>query len=164
MNEAHFHLAINHLPIVFPLAGIVVMLVGLLGRSPAVVRAAYLIFVLAAFSAVAAMVSGERAEHMVEKINEISGEYVEKHEETAKIFAAFCYLLGAFSILGLWASFKKKAFSGALSIFVLLFAAVTVFFAQQTGTTGGEIRHTEIRQSGGLPVKGSSPSEAEHED
>jgi hypothetical protein len=37
--------------------------------------------------------------------------------------------------------------SRIVTYLVIVLAAIGVFFAQKTGTTGGEIRHTEIRSS-----------------
>lgn len=36
MNNAHFHLLVNHLPIIFPVAGIIVMILGWIIKSEAV--------------------------------------------------------------------------------------------------------------------------------
>lgn len=147
MNAAHVHLVVNHLPIIFPLVGVIVMLTGLITKSAPVKRTAFLIFILGALSAVAAMSTDERAEDVIEKIDRISEPYIEIHEEKAEIFAVFSYILGGISLLGLWFNFKQKNFSHIASIGTLAFAIATLFFAQQTGTSGGEIRHTEIRSS-----------------
>lgn len=148
MNGAHFHLIINHLPIVFPLVGLIVLAVGLLSKSVAVERTAYLIFAIGAFFSVFAMISGERAEEVVEKIQGISKQYIHRHEEAAEFFAILSYLLGGLSAVGLWASFKQKSFAKFLPWVIGGFALVVMFFAKQAGTTGGEIRHTEIRPAG----------------
>ena len=145
MNAAHFHLVVNHLPIIFPLVGLIVLITGFLSKSDAVKRTAFLIFFLGALTTVAAMTSGEEAEHVVEHIEGISEDYIETHEELAETFALLSYLLGAVSIVALWASFKKKAFANGIALITLLFAFVVLFFGKQTGTSGGEIRHTEIR-------------------
>jgi hypothetical protein len=42
-------------------------------------------------------------------------------------------------------NFKNHSKATLVSYTAVVVAAVGVFFAQQTGTTGGEIRHTEIR-------------------
>lgn len=145
MNGAHWHLVVNHLPIVFPVAGLVVILTGLISKSEAVKRTAYLIFIIGAFSALAAMATGDGAEEVVEKITVVSKEYIESHEETAETFALLSYILGGFSVFGLWSSFKQKSFNMIVTGITVIFALVVLFFAKQTGTTGGEIRHTEIR-------------------
>lgn len=152
MNGAHWHLVVNHLPIVFPIVGIIVMLMGLIAKSEAVKRAALGVFVLGAFAALAAMSTGEGAEEVVEKISGVTENHIETHEESAETFAILSYLLGGISLLGLWASFKEKSFSSLLSIGTLVFALVVMFFARQTGTTGGEIRHTEIRSASITPA------------
>lgn len=145
MNGAHWHLVVNHLPIVFPIAGLVVILTGLISKSEAVKRTAYLIFIIGALSALAAMATSDGAEEVAEKITVVSKEYIESHEETAETFALLSYILGGFSVFGLWSSFKQKSFNMIVTGITVIFALVVLFFAKQTGTTGGEIRHTEIR-------------------
>ncbi|MCB9261328.1 MAG: hypothetical protein H6607_02975 [Flavobacteriales bacterium] len=145
MNGAHWHLVVNHLPIIFPMVGVIVMITGFVSKSEAVKRTAFMIFILGAFAAIAAMTTGEGAEEVVEEINGVSKHFIETHEETAETFAFLSYILGGISLLGLWASIKQKSFSSIVSIATLVFAFIALFFAKQTGTTGGEIRHTEIR-------------------
>lgn len=152
MNGAHWHLVVNHLPIIFPIVGVIVMVIGLISKSEAVKRTAFMIFMFGAVAAIAAMSTGEGAEEVVEKISGVSENYIENHEETAEVFAVLSYFLGGISILGLWASFKQKNFSSIITIGTLVFAFVVLFFAKQTGTTGGEIRHTEIRSGKNIPA------------
>jgi uncharacterized membrane protein len=151
MNDAHWHLVVNHLPIVFPIVGVIVMIAGAASRSEAVKRAAYMIFTIGALLALAAMNTGEGAEDVVEKISGVNESYIESHEESAELFSVLCYLLGGISLLGLWASFMQKTFSNIIGIGTLLFALVVLFFGKETGTTGGEIRHTEIRSGNSVP-------------
>lgn len=93
------------------------------------------------------MLSGESAENSIEKLNGVSKDFIETHEDAAKTFAILAYTLGAVSLIGLWASWKKKVISNIISISVLVFALVLMVFAKQVGTTGGEIIHTEIRNN-----------------
>ena len=67
-------------------------------------------------------------------------------------------------MLGLWASFKQKSYSSLISIATLIFAFVVLFFAKQTGTTGGEIRHTEIRSGNSIPAKENNNAEKDEDD
>ncbi|HAH55639.1 MAG TPA: hypothetical protein DCM02_10285 [Flavobacterium sp.] len=145
MNDAHFHLVVNHLPIIFPLVGVIILVTGLFSKSEAVKRTAFMIFIFGGIAAIVAMSSGEGAEEVVENISGVSENLIKNHEETAETFALLSYVLGGLSVFGLWASFNKKTFSNVICIIVLIFALVVLFFAKQTGTTGGEIRHTEIR-------------------
>ncbi|CAM3413211.1 DUF2231 domain-containing protein [Flavobacterium longum] len=162
MNDAHWHLVVNHLPIIFPMAALIVLATGLVSKSEAVKRTAYLLFVIGALTSAAAMATGEGAEEVVENLNGVSENYIETHEEAAETFALMSYILGVLSIIGLWANFQKKSFSKWVSIAVALFALVVLFFAKATGTTGGEIRHSEIRAN--APAVGiEKHQEHEHE-
>lgn len=163
MNGAHWHLVVNHLPIIFPIVGLIVMVTGLITKSEAVKRTALLIFILGGLTAIAAMNTGESAEDVVENISGITENYIESHEETAETFAILSYILGGISLLGLWASFKQKTFSSLISISTLIFALVVLFFAKQTGTTGGEIRHTEIRDGNSVPAAEQNNAEKDED-
>jgi uncharacterized membrane protein len=164
MNGAHWHLVVNHLPIIFPIVGVIVMITGLISKSEAVKRTAFMIFTLGALTAIAAMNTGEGAEEVVVKINGVTENYIETHEETAETFAILSYILGGISLLGLWASFKEKSFSSIISIATLIFAFLVLFFAKQTGTTGGEIRHTEIRSGNSIPATDNNNAEKDEDD
>ena len=164
MNGAHWHLVVNHLPIIFPIVAVIVMVTGLVSKSEAVKRTAFMIFILGALAALAAMSSGEGAEEIVEKISGVTENYIENHEERAETFALLSYILGGISSLGLWAGFKQKSFSSIISIATLVFALVVLFFAKQTGTTGGEIRHTEIRNGNNSPALEKNNAEKDEDD
>lgn len=163
MNEAHWHLVVNHLPIVFPMVGVIVMIIGLISKSQAVNRTAFTIFIIGALTAFAAMTTGEGAEEVVEKLGVATENYIENHEEAAETFALLSYILGGVSLLGLWASFKQKTFSTIIAIGTLMFAIAVLFFAKQTGTTGGEIRHTEIRDGNSGPAVENNNAEMDDE-
>ena len=145
MNGAHFHLLVNHFPIILPIIGTLILIIGLVFKSEAVKRTAYLLFILGAIFSILAMTSGEEAEEVVEDLVEVTETYIDSHEEAAETFAILSYILGGISLFGLWASFTKKSFTNIVSVVTIIFALITLFFAQRTGTTGGEIRHSEIR-------------------
>lgn len=146
MNGAHWHLVVNHLPIVFPIVGVIVLITGIISKSEAVKRTGLMIFVLGAFAAMAAMATGEGAEEVAEKISGVTENDIKSHEEIAESFALLAYVLGGLSVLGLWASFMGKSFASMVSNGTLVLALIVIYFGRQTGTTGGEIRHTEIRK------------------
>ena len=164
MNGAHWHLVVNHLPIIFPIVGIIVLIIGLISKSEAVKRTAFLIFILGAFASIVAMSTGEEAEEVIENISGITENYIENHEEAAETFAMLTYFLGGISLLGLWTSFKEKTFSNIVAVTTLVLGLVVLFFGKQTGTTGGEIRHTEIRSANNTTSKESNKVEKGQDD
>ncbi|MBS1504760.1 MAG: hypothetical protein JST32_22050 [Bacteroidetes bacterium] len=145
MNAAHYHLLVNHLPIIFPIAGLLVLIGGFIFRSEIVKRTSFVIFIIAALSAIAASSTGDGAEEAIEHLPGISERLIHAHEHAAETFSIILYLLGGFSVIALWANWKQKSYSGLLSWFVIGFSVVVLFFSKQTGTSGGIIRHTEIR-------------------
>lgn len=148
MNGAHWHLVLNHLPIIIPMVGLLVMIGGLLIKSEILKRAAYSVFILGALTAIVAFSTGEGAEEVIEEIQGIDERLIRVHEEAAEIFAILLYVLGGISLIGLWANWKGKSFSNLITFLTVTLSLVGLFYAKQTGTTGGEIRHTEIRVDG----------------
>lgn len=145
MNDAHFHLVVNHFPIIIPIIGLLVMAAGIGIKSEIIKRTAFGLFILGALFTLPAFGTGEGAEEIIENLPGIEERYIKAHEEAAETFALLSYGLGLLSIVGLWSNWKEKSFSKVLSIIVLLFAVVVLFFGKEVGTTGGEIRHPEIR-------------------
>lgn len=160
MNQAHFHLLINHIPILFPIVGILLFVGALVFKSAAVKQAALAVFICGALATFPAMYTGEGAEDVVENLPGVTEQIIETHEETAETFAFMSYALGVISLLGLWAGWQQKSFAPVLSYAILAFSLVVVFFASRTGLSGGEIRHTEIRNDAPLsPADAVAPEE-----
>lgn len=146
MNAAHYHLLLNHLPIIIPIVGLLILTGGFVFRSEVVKRTSFFVFILAALSAIAAFASGDGAEEVIEHMPGISEQLIHAHEQAAETFSILLYLLGGLSVIALWANWKqKKSYSRLLSFLVWGLSVLILFFAKQTGTSGGIIRHTEIR-------------------
>ncbi len=160
MNGAHWHLALNHLPIILPLVAIVVLITGLLKGSRSLKETALFIFMIGSLATIAAMNTGEGAEEVVEEISGVTENYIEQHEELAETFAFLSYGLGALSLLTFWFSRKEKKIERLLHIVVLIFSCSVLIYAQKTATSGGEIRHTEIRT--GLPLPADAEEREDH--
>ena len=145
MNNAHYHLVVNHLPIITPLLGAMILLGGIILKNNTIKMTALLVFIFGSITAFLAIYTGEGAEEIVEKIQGVSEDLIKNHEELAERFALANYFLGLVSLIGLWIGWKKVTFFNAISALVLVISFVVLFFAKQTGTSGGEIRHSEIR-------------------
>ncbi len=138
-------MVLNHIPIILPAIGFLVMLGGYVLKSEIVKRTAYSIFILGAIITIPAFLTGEGAEEVVEKIQGIDKQFIKNHEHVADTFAVLCYILGAISLIGLWANWKQKPINKIIGLSTVFFSLAVLVFAKQAGTTGGEIRHTEIR-------------------
>jgi uncharacterized membrane protein len=151
MNAAHWHLTVNHLPLIFPIVGALVLTVGFIIKSDVVKRTSFLIFIIGALASIAAMSTGEGAEEVIEQLGINSNNYIETHEEIAETFSILSYVLGAVSLFGMWVNIKRLSFSNTLNWAILAFSIAVIMVGKETGTTGGEIRHTEIRTSENSP-------------
>lgn len=145
MNEAHFHLLVNHLPIVGLLIGILALIVGLILKKREVQLTALGIFVFSAITSALAFYSGEGAEEVVENMAGISETLIHTHEEYAESFFTLTLILGATALIAFIAELKKINVSRYLIILTLLLAISDGVLASFVGTSGGEIRHSEIR-------------------
>ncbi|MBE0424059.1 MAG: hypothetical protein IBX66_08990 [Lutibacter sp.] len=161
MNEAHFHLVVNHLPIVGILIGLLVLVTGFLLKKSEVKIMALGIFVFSALASMAAFYSGEGAEEIVENIPGISETLINQHEEVAELFFTVILILGGISLVMMFLEINKSKFSKYGFILVILLALAAGVLAKNVGTTGGEIRHTEIRNDANLI---QIQSEGEHDD
>jgi uncharacterized membrane protein len=145
MNQAHYHLVFNHFPIIIPIVALVVLIGGFVVKSRVVKRTAYFIFILGSLTVIPAMATGEGAEEGVEHIEGVTEGRIHEHEERAELFAILSYFLGVTAAFAVWSSFKKKAYADYSGYAIIAYSCVVLYFAQQTGTSGGEIRHPEIR-------------------
>lgn len=164
MNEAHLHLLINHFPIVGTIFAAGILIAGLILKNPIINKIAFILFVsCAAFTAIS-MKTGEGAEEIAERLPNITHELIHEHEEKAETFALFTYINAALSIIGLFFIIRKNPLAKTMTYLILILAAITIFFSKDVGTTGGEIRHTEIRSDFVPAHESNSEAETEHND
>jgi uncharacterized membrane protein len=146
MNDAHLHLLVNHFPIIGLFFGIGILLFGIIKKNPLLINTAYIIFVFCMIMGKVSMFTGEKAEDIVENLG-ISDDLIHEHEELAESFMKIFYLLGLTSILGLYANYKRHSKSLLVAYLVITISVVAVILSKSVGTSGGEIRHTEIREN-----------------
>ena len=145
MNDAHWHLVVNHFPIIGTILALGVLITGLFLKNNSVKNTAYVLFIVAAIFAVFSMQTGEGAEEMVEDFPGIGKAIIHEHEELAEKLALVLYAMGGLSLLALFLNFIKNTKEKLVSFFILGLGVASLFLIQKVGTTGGEIRHTEIR-------------------
>lgn len=150
----------NHFPIIGLFFGIGILVYGIIKKQTILVNTAYVIFIVCMIMAKATMMTGEGAEEIVEELG-ISHDLIHEHEEIAETFMKVLYILGILSILGLVANFKKHSKAQIISYVVLILAIGSSILSKNVGTSGGEIRHTEIRDNAN--ISNGSETSTEHE-
>jgi uncharacterized membrane protein len=146
MNDAHLHPVVNHFPVIGLVIGFLVLLFGLLFNDRKVRMTALGILIFSTLTAFAANFKGELAEDVVEKLPGISETYIETHEDVAELFLWSMIVTGALTLILFILEIIKNERRMLGFIPLIVSIAVLGYFAKETGTTGGEIRHPEIRQ------------------
>jgi len=108
---------------------------------------AYSVFIVAAIFSAVSMATGDGAEEMVENMPSIGKHIIHEHEEMAEKLALLLYVLGTISIVGIVFNNKDHKNQNIVAYLALFLATCGIVLGALTGTTGGEIRHTEIRSN-----------------
>ncbi|MFN0276251.1 MAG: hypothetical protein ACKVPJ_10920 [Chitinophagales bacterium] len=164
ISSAHWHLLLNHFPIVLSISGSGFLLFSFIFKKQHLQFAGLLLLIAASAFAYPAFTTGEGAEESVEHLAGVNEAYIEKHEEVGEIGLKVMLGAGALALISLVVlSMKKKATN--TFILITLFAGLcTAGYMSYVGYTGGEIRHTEIQGDfgGKIQVK-PTEQQGEHE-
>jgi len=164
MNDAHLHMVVNHFPIIGTIFGFGILIAGLVLKNKTLINTSYALFIVAAIFGAISMGTGEGAEELVEDMPNIGKQIIHEHEELAEKLAVVLYVLGTFSMAGLYLNFKNNAKAKLLSFLILGISVIGLVLVQKVGTSGGEIRHTEIRPNVNTMVNGAVKQSEEKED
>ncbi len=145
MNAAHFHLVVNHFPVVGSILALLLLAVALGIRHAALTRAALCLVVFVALTAILATRSGHEAEEVVEHMQGFSEERIEEHEGRAEKAAWAIWITGGVAFLGLLASRGGRPVPRWASAGTLALLAASTGMLAWTAKAGGEIIHPETR-------------------
>ncbi|CCH03498.1 hypothetical protein FAES_pFAES01004 (plasmid) [Fibrella aestuarina BUZ 2] len=143
INGAHWHLLVNHLPIIGGLLATIVLGYGLFRRNEAIIRLGYGMFVLMSIATLITNQTGESAEHYLKSINQLDRQRLHNHEQAADWANVGMYLTAGLSLLTLlWPRARQVRFMPTL-----VFAASLITFGlmANVGRLGGLIMHRELR-------------------
>ena len=160
MNTAHWHLLLNHLPIVGTVIGTLIVAAGLiLKNNPTVKQTGLGVLVFSALCALPAYLTGEGAEEIAEQLPGVNAVVMEGHEDLGNIFFILSTSLGLLALITFITDRLQIKTASALYVFVVIAGIGLSVLAKQVGTSGGEVRHTEIRShAANQPVENTGPS------
>jgi uncharacterized membrane protein len=165
MNLAHLHLLLNHFPIIGTIIGLGLFLVSLVGKNADLRRASLIVLAVIALVALPTFFSGVGAQGAIKGEPGVSEALIERHEGAAILALLFMEITGALALVELWQLHRISRpvrWNWTLST-VLVFSIVTTGLMARVGTTGGEVRHPEIRSGQATTaVEGSMLSEITH--
>ncbi|MBP8724556.1 MAG: hypothetical protein KBF37_02790 [Saprospiraceae bacterium] len=163
MTPAHVHLLVNHFPLIGTVIGFLLLLGSKWSGSRAASNAALSVLAFSGLMAIPAHFSGEAAEEMLEQSAQFNEALVEEHEERAKVFMLAMLALGLSATAALLAEIWKPGLFAFKHWLVAAIAAVGLFLAVPTGSSGGAIMHPEIRE-GAASQTTPPPAERNAED
>lgn len=146
MNWAHFHLALNHLPVVGVLFVFLLLVLGVCRGSEELKRLA--LQLSAALFAIAMLVkfTGERAaENLSSDSSAERQQLVQAHEDSADQAVTGMFLLAVFSVAGLFWSRKTRLLPAWTMLGAIILCFAVVLLMARSANLGGRIAHPEIR-------------------
>jgi hypothetical protein len=154
LNLAHLHLLLNHFPIIGTVIGLGLLLSSIVGKSEDLKRASLTVFAAVSLLSLPAFFSGVGAQAAIGRDPAVSSALIERHEGAAILALLFMEITGALALVELWRGYridrgKRWPWNFAA---ILLFSALTMGLMTRVGTTGGDIRHPEIRPAAAAPV------------
>ncbi|MBK6729714.1 MAG: hypothetical protein IPG60_01715 [Bacteroidetes bacterium] len=149
INGAHWHLLLNHFPIILSIIGTGFLFASLFIKNNGFRKASLFIIVVAGLFAIPAYNTGEAAEDVVENSTVVSETYLEQHEEFA--LGALAAIIGAavVALIALGIMQWKSEWTGLMILLAFLASIIAAGFLGYTGYTGGKIMHAEIRNEAG---------------
>ena len=171
MSAAHWHLMLNHLPLLGLAIGTVLLAYGAGHRHEDVQRASLGLLVVAGLSAIAVYLTGEPAEEVVEGLANVSHDALEAHEHFAIYALVGGITTGVVALGTLLYGGLRRSLARWTVLLTLVLALATTGLLGYTANLGGKISHPELRGATVSAVetdsKHSTPSsedEAEEKD
>ena len=147
MNAAHWHLVLNHIPLVGIGFVLLLLIIALSLKSSDLINVSLIFTVIIALWAIPAYLTGEPAEEIVEDMPGISESLIEEHEEMAEKAFIFIEVVGGIALIALIARRFNKKLGATLTFLTLAGLLVGGGLIAWTANLGGKIHHTEIRDS-----------------
>ena len=159
MSLVHFHLILNHIPVLGTIGALLLLVAALVVKSADLRRAAYVAFAVVALCTIPVYFTGEPAEDAVENLPGVSKAIIEQHEEGALFAFVGIAVTGALALVALFMEKATPARWRAASTVVVLAAALSAVVIARVANLGGEVRHSEIRSGSAASVPA-----ADHDD
>lgn len=146
MNASQIHLALNHVPLFFSVAAGLILLYGFIRKQDQIKSLSLYFMIIAAVFTIPVYLTGEGTEEDVENLPGVSEVLIENHEEMATIGLIIISITGIVALITLFIR-KKALLSRAFLMLCVVLAFASFAVMVQTAHLGGQIRHSEIRNS-----------------
>lgn len=146
MTPAHLHLVLNHIPILGILFGLIALFLGLLRGNKTLQKVGLVAFIVAALITIPVFLTGEPAEHSIDKFPGFSHHMAHEHEELGEKGLILALILGLVSAAMLFLVKRNSAKEYKKGLWGILILSLVSFFCMVLiGNHGGKIRRPEMR-------------------
>lgn len=145
MTSAHWHLMLNHIPLLGLLFGTGLLTYGLWGAYEDVQKGSLALLVVAGLSAIAVYLTGEPAEEVIEGLAGVSHEALEAHEEFGIVALTSGLVTGLSALSALVYGWLRRSLARWTVVLTLALALVSIGFLAYAANLGGKISHPELR-------------------
>jgi len=161
LSAAHWHLLLNHVPVLGTIFGALLLLAALILRNGTLVRTSLTVFVIVAIATIPVYLTGGGAEEIIEGGPGVSSEsLMVQHARFGLIASIAVAVLGLLSLVAMGGARGKSTIPSWIGPSVLIVALVVSGLFAWTATLGGQINHPEIRDEAAV----SSPERGEQEE
>lgn len=143
-SGAHFHLLVNHLPIVGSMFALALLIASYFVAGDVLRRTAFAVLIATGLAAAAANYSGEPAEDAIKGYPGVRRELIHDHEEAGEKAFIAAALVGVLA-LGALVRWRHAPVPRGVSMGMLVSTAIVGGLMAYTGLLGGRVRHTEVR-------------------
>ncbi|MGD9629329.1 MAG: hypothetical protein AB7V18_08795 [Pyrinomonadaceae bacterium] len=166
MDGVYLHLAMNHIPVIASVFGLIILGYGVLRRSDPLTSAGLVIMVLTGLVAIPVYLTGEPAEEVAEGLPGVIESMIGAHEDLAQFALWSAIIGGVVAIASLpYRRARPEGKSGRMLVSAsLAAAAITVGTMGWTAKLGGVIRHTEIRAASSQTATPASDNKRKEDD
>ncbi len=151
MNQAHWHLLFNHVPIFGALGGSLLVAAGLFRRQDALLRAGLWALVLAVVVGLPAQLTGSGAAKVIKDMPRVSEALIKNHAQAGRLGYWMLVAAGTLALLCLAMLQQGAIRARQLAWGTLLVAVLSFGLLARAGNLGGQISHPEIREGFGTP-------------
>ena len=151
MNAPHWHLAINHLPVVGVFLVMLLLGYALVRGRGELYGVSLGALVLLALATVPVFFTGRGADEALMENADIDDKLVHLHEAAANLAFIGMGVLGVVALAALWLGRKLPHLSRGVAAFLFVLALAETALMGRAANLGGNIRHPEIRAIGSTP-------------
>ena len=145
MNGPELHLTLNHLPVLLPPLGLILVAAGMYFSSLDLRKAGLCFFIAGGLLAIPTYLSGEPAEVIVKNYPGVSRRAITEHQDAAFISLIAVEITAVAALITFILLLKKKFVPRSVWSLLLVAGVITFALFVKTAHFGGHIRHEEIQ-------------------